>query len=138
MEQGTNTRFIVSTRTGGPKELYEFYARRGESENWIKDFKLHMKAERLSCHRASSPTSSGCCLHAWAYWLIDTLRKKLVGSGVRRMQLDTLRLRLIKDRREGQGADDEGPAASGLGTSGPTLMASSFAVLRRPFMNNPG
>ena len=38
MEQGTNTRFLVSTRTDGPKDLYEFYARRGESENWIKDF----------------------------------------------------------------------------------------------------
>ena len=31
MEEGTNTRFVVSTRSAGPKELYEFYARRGES-----------------------------------------------------------------------------------------------------------
>src|SRR5215207_398845 len=32
MEQGTNTRFVVSTRNDGPKDLYEFYVRRGESE----------------------------------------------------------------------------------------------------------
>jgi hypothetical protein len=30
MEQGNNTRFLVSTRNEGPKELYEFYIRRGE------------------------------------------------------------------------------------------------------------
>jgi hypothetical protein len=35
-------------------------------------------------------------LRAAAYWLLDTLRRKLVRSGVRRMQLDTLRLMLIK------------------------------------------
>jgi DDE family transposase len=35
-------------------------------------------------------------LHAAAYWLLDTLRRKLVAAGVRRMQLDTLRLRLVK------------------------------------------
>jgi hypothetical protein len=51
MEQGTNRRFVVSTRPDAPKELYEFYAKRGEAENWIKDFKLHVKADRLSCHR---------------------------------------------------------------------------------------
>ena len=33
MDKGTNTRFIVTTRTDDPKELYEYYARRGESEN---------------------------------------------------------------------------------------------------------
>src|SRR5215208_1441640 len=43
MEKGTNTRFVLTTRRStDPKELYEFYARRGESENWIKDFKVHM------------------------------------------------------------------------------------------------
>jgi hypothetical protein len=34
-------------------------------------------------------------LRAAAYWLLNTLRRKLVRSGVRRMQLDTLRLMLI-------------------------------------------
>ncbi len=95
MEKGTNTRFVVSTRSDDPKELYEFYARRGESENWIKDFKLHMKADRLSCHRFIA-NQFRLLLHAAAYWLMDALRRKLVASGARRMQLDTLRLSLIK------------------------------------------
>jgi Transposase DDE domain group 1 len=95
MEQGTNTRFSVTTRTDGPKDLYEFYARRGESENWIKDFKLHLKADRLSCSRFVA-NQFRLLLHVCAYWLMDTLRRKLVASGARRMQLDTLRRSLIK------------------------------------------
>ena len=95
MEQGTNRRFVVTTREDAPKHLYEFYARRGEGENWIKDFKLHVKADRLSCHRFIS-NQFRLLLHASAYWLMDALRRKLVEGGVRRTQLDTLRLRLIK------------------------------------------
>jgi hypothetical protein len=95
MEQGTNTRFLVTTRTDGPKDLYGFYARRGESENWIKDFKLHIKADRLSCSRFVA-NQFRLLLHACAYWLMDALRRRLVASGARRMQLDTLRLVLIK------------------------------------------
>jgi len=87
--------FLVSTRTDGPKDLYEFYVKRGESENWIKDFKLHVKAERLSWPRLVA-NQFRLLLHACAYWLLDTLRRKLVASGSGRMQLDTLRLLLIK------------------------------------------
>ena len=92
---GTNRRFVVTTRTDEPEKLYEFYARRGESENWIKDFKLAVKADRLSCHRFIA-NQFRLLLHAAAYWLLDTLRRKLIEGGARRMQLDTLRLRLIK------------------------------------------
>jgi hypothetical protein len=35
-------------------------------------------------------------LHAAAYWLLDTPRRLLIQAGIARMQLDTLRLRLIK------------------------------------------
>jgi hypothetical protein len=95
MEQGTNRRFVLTTRSDAPKDLYEFYARRGEGENWIKDFKLHIKADRLSCHRFI-PNQFRLLLHAVAYWPMDSLRRRLIESGVRRMQLDSLRLRLIK------------------------------------------
>jgi hypothetical protein len=95
MEQGTNRRFVVTSRTDAPKTLYEFYAGRGEGENWIKDLKLHMKAERLSCHRFIA-NQFRLLLHAVAYWLMDALRRRLIESGIRRMQLDTLRVRLVK------------------------------------------
>ncbi len=95
LEKGTNTRFVVTSRSDEPERLYDWYVRRGESENRIKDFKLALKADRLSCHRFLA-NQFRLLLHAAAYWLLDTLRRKLVGVGIERMQLDTLRLSLIK------------------------------------------
>jgi hypothetical protein len=54
-----------------------------------------MKVDRLSCHRFIS-NQFRLLLEAAAYRLMDALRRKLVCSGVRRMQLDSLRLDLIK------------------------------------------
>ncbi len=95
LEKGTNTRFVVTSRSSEPEELYDWYVRRGEAEGWIKDFKRALKADRLSCHRFWA-NQFRLILHAAAYWLLDALRRKLVEAGVRRMQLDTLRLLLIK------------------------------------------
>lgn len=50
--EGLNLRFVVtSLRRGKARELFELYNRRGECENWIKEFKLGFKGDRLSCHR---------------------------------------------------------------------------------------
>jgi hypothetical protein len=96
LERGTNTRFVLtSNNKEQPKELYDWYVRRGEAEGWIKDFKRALKADRLSCHRFFA-NQFRLLLHAAAYWLLDALRRRLVARGVRRMQLDTLRLWLIK------------------------------------------
>ena len=37
LEKGTNTRFVVSSRSDEPEHLYDWYIRRGEAEGWIKD-----------------------------------------------------------------------------------------------------
>ncbi len=95
LEKGQNTRFIVTSRSDEPERLYNWYVRRGEAESWIKDFKLAIKADRLSCHSFFA-NQFRLLLHAAAYWLLDSLRRRLIAAGVRRMQLDTLRLSLIK------------------------------------------
>lgn len=95
MEESTNTRFVVTNKSDGPDELYEHYTKRGETENRIKDLKVALKADRLSCHRFWA-NQFRLLLHAAAYWLLDTLRRKLVVAGMERMQLDTLRLKLVK------------------------------------------
>ena len=95
LQKGTNTRFVVSSRSEESERLYDWYVRRGESENRIKDFKVTLKSDRLSCHRFLA-NQFRLLLHAAAYWLLDTLRRKLVAAGIERMQLDTLRLSLIK------------------------------------------
>jgi hypothetical protein len=92
---GPNTRFVVTTRPDPPLALYAFYVARGEPENWIKDVKRACYADRLSDHRFVA-NQFRLILHAAAYWLLDTLRRWLVAAGTERLQLDTLRLRLLK------------------------------------------
>jgi Transposase DDE domain group 1 len=93
--KGTNTRFVVTTRPDPPPVLYDWYVDRGEAEGWIKDLKNACAADRLSDHRFWA-NQFRLLLHAAAYWLLDTLRRWLVAAGVARLQLDTLRLRLLK------------------------------------------
>jgi DDE family transposase len=95
LAKGPNTRFVVTSRPDEPLALYDWYVDRGEAEGWIKDFKLACYADRLSCHRFWA-NQFRLLLHAAAYWLLDTLRRWLTELRVPRMQLDTLRLRLIK------------------------------------------
>ncbi len=93
--KGTNTRFVVTSRSDQPEKLYDWYVRRGAAEGWIKDFKRALKADRLSCCRFWA-NQFRLLLHAAAYWLLDELRRKLTAAGVRRTQFDTLRLLVVK------------------------------------------
>jgi hypothetical protein len=95
LPKGPNTRFVVTTRADPPEALYRWYTARGDGENAIKDLKRACFADRLSCHRFWA-NQFRLFLHAAAYWLLDTLRRWLSSRQVERMQLDTLRLRLLK------------------------------------------
>jgi hypothetical protein len=96
LAKGTNTRFVVTTRTDPePATIYAWYVDRGETENWIKDLKAGCFAHRLSCHRFWA-NQVRLLLHAAAYVLLDTIRSWLVGTQVARMTLETVRLRLLK------------------------------------------
>jgi Transposase DDE domain group 1 len=95
LDKGPNTRFVVTSRADPPAALYDFYVDRGEPELWIKDFKRACYADRLSDCRFWA-NQFRLLLHAAAYWLLDTLRRRLVARGVPPLQLDTLRLRSLK------------------------------------------
>lgn len=95
LAKGPNTRFVVTTSTAPPLAVYDRYVDRGASENYIKDFKRACSGDRLSDHRFVA-NQFRLLLHAAAYWLLDTLRRWLVAAGAERLQLDTLRLRLLK------------------------------------------
>lgn len=96
LAKGPNVRFVVTSRTDEePLALYDWYVERGEAEGWVKDLKNACRADRLSCHRFWA-NQFRLLLHAAAYWLLDTLRRWLVGAGSARRQLDTLRLELLK------------------------------------------
>jgi hypothetical protein len=88
---------VVTTRADHPLAVYDWYVDRGTPENWIKDFKNALQADHLHDHRFWA-NHFRLLLHAAAYWLLDTLRRWLawqVGE-LARVQLDTLRLRLLK------------------------------------------
>ena len=95
LAQGPNTRFVVTTRKDTPRALYDFYVDRGAPELWIKDFKRACYGDRLSNHRFVA-NQFRVFLHAAAYWLLDTLRRWLVAAGYERLQLNTLRRRVLK------------------------------------------
>jgi hypothetical protein len=97
LSKGPNTRFVVTTRSEDPMVVYDWYVDRGEPENWLKDLKNAVEADRLSDHRFWA-NAFRLLMHAAAYWLLDTLRSWLIQAigDTARVQLDTLRLRLIK------------------------------------------
>lgn len=96
--QGENPRFVVTTIEGFPPELiYDAYCARGQCENFIKDFKNALKADRLSC---SDFVANFFRLleHAAAYVLMHALRVQAgaAAPSLGTVQMDTLRLRLLK------------------------------------------
>lgn len=96
MRKGANPRFVVTTRDDAPSELYAWYIQRGGGpEHWIKDLKAGCFADRLSDHTFCA-NQFRLILHVAVYWLLDTLRRWLTVRHVARMQLDTLRLWLLK------------------------------------------
>jgi IS4 transposase len=86
---------VVTTRRGPPLAVYDWYVDRGQPENWLKDLKNPLAADRLSDHRFWA-NAFRLLLHAAAYWLLDTLRRHLVHSPAAHFQFDTLRLHLLK------------------------------------------
>ncbi len=95
LEKGPNVRFVVTNQSPPPQDLYEAYVDRGEAEGYIKDLKNACYADRLSCHSFWA-NQFRLLLHGAAYWLLDTLRRWLMQLGSPGMQLDTLRLRVLK------------------------------------------
>ena len=98
-ERGPNPRFLVTTLTGfDPGLIYDrAFCPRGQAENYIKDLKNALAGDRLSCHRFAA-NSFRLLLHALAYRLTLALRNAAgtVEPTLRRVQMDTLRLRLLK------------------------------------------
>ncbi len=95
LAQGPNTRFVVTDHREPPLVVYDTYVDRGQAENYIKDFKNALAADRLSDHRFFA-NQFRLLLHTAAYWLLGTLRTQLTGTDLAQAQFDTLRLHLLK------------------------------------------
>ena len=97
LDKGPNLRFVVTNFLFmKPGEIYdEVYVFRGDAENRIKELKLDLKADRLSCHRFYA-NQFRLLLHVAAYYLMLLLRKHLSGTFLQNAQVGTLRLILLK------------------------------------------
>jgi len=93
---GINQRFVVTNLSRNPQFVYDdLYVLRGDVENRIKELKLELKADRLSCHRFLA-NQFRLLLHTAAYCLFWLLRHHLQGTELAKAQVNTLRLTLLK------------------------------------------
>jgi hypothetical protein len=94
--QGLNVRFMVTNRRGAAADLIAWYDDRGASENWIKELKLDIHADRLSCHRFCA-NAFRLQLHSVALLLLAYFRRAvLAGTHLATATIGTIRLQLLK------------------------------------------
>ena len=134
LEKGPNVRFVVTNRMTPAQALYDGYVDRGEAEGYIKDLKNACRADRLSCQTFWA-NQFRLLLHGAAYWLLDTLRRWLSQLGQAGMQLDTLRLKVLKIG--GRVLQWGNQVRLRLASSHPGQALWSLLATHR-FMNNPG
>lgn len=97
LDQGPNSRFVVTNLTTAPQPLYdEVYCQRGDAENRIKEQQLGLFADRTSCHDFVA-NQFRVLLSAAAYILLDYVRRQaLADTELAQAQVDTIRLKLLK------------------------------------------
>lgn len=92
---GDNPRFLITNMTVPAEKVYEIYTGRGNCENSIKELKNALRGDRMSCHTFRA-NQFRLLLHMGAYVLMYSLREQLAGTNLVYVQMDTLRLRLLK------------------------------------------
>ena len=94
---GSNLRLVVTNMNNSSQDLYENnYCLRGNMENYIKQQKLDLRADRVSAHTFVA-NQFRVLLVAFAYILINKLRDKyLKGTALAKAYCGTIRNKLLK------------------------------------------
>jgi hypothetical protein len=97
LPKGPNPRFVLTNLELPPQALYDtFYVQRGsDSEHRIKELKLGIQAERLSCSTFIA-NQFRLLLAQAAYILLLTIRQAATGTTFATAQVERLRSMLIK------------------------------------------
>lgn len=100
LKKGENPRFVVTSIASeevSGQLLYERdYCARGAMENHIKEKKLYLFADRVSCSTMRA-NQVRLCLSTVAYIVMRTLRAQgLKGTDMSSAQVDTIRVKLLK------------------------------------------
>jgi hypothetical protein len=93
---GLNVRFMVTNRVGRAADLIAWYDQRGAAENFIKELKLDIHADRLSCHRFRA-NAVRLQLHTLALALLAYFRRSVLsGTSLAHASVATIRTTLLK------------------------------------------
>jgi len=97
LPKGPNPRFLLTNLDLPPQAVYDqFYVQRGaDSEQRIKELKLGIQADRLSCHNFIA-NQFRLLLAQAAYILMITIRQAATGTQFATAQVERLRSMLIK------------------------------------------
>jgi hypothetical protein len=90
-----NPRFVVTNLAGTPEDVYQFYCRRGDVENRLKELHHGLELDRTSCH-LFLPNQFRVLVTLAAYVLFQDLRRRAAGTTCADAQVTTLRERLLK------------------------------------------
>jgi hypothetical protein len=95
-----NPRFVVTDLQDEvaftPEKVYAFYCERGDApENRIKEFKVDLSGDRLSCGEFLA-NQFRLVLHAAAYMLLQTMQEGVSGTELAAAQAGTIRVKLLK------------------------------------------
>lgn len=91
---GPDVRFVITNATKGrARDLYlDRYCKRGQCENWIKDLKNYLKADRTSCQEWCA-NQFRLLLHTFAYILMCEIR---TAAETPFATVETIRLQFLK------------------------------------------
>lgn len=97
LPKGPNPRFVLTNLDLAPQAVYDnFYVQRGaDSEHRIKELKLGLQADRLSCHTFMA-NQFRLLLAQAAYILLLAIRHAATGTQFATAQVERLRSMLIK------------------------------------------
>lgn len=87
--------FIVTTMESEPYQVVQFYCGRGKMENFIKEGKDGFDFAAVSS-RSKIVNANRLQLHGLAYNLFNWFRRLVLAASMRKLRIDTVRLKLLK------------------------------------------
>lgn len=87
--------FVVTNMESAPEELIQFYCKRGTMENLIKEGKSGFDFSNVSSHKRIV-NANRLQIHILAYNLFNWFRRIVLPASMRKLRIDTVRLKLLK------------------------------------------
>lgn len=87
--------FIVTNMTAGPEFVVNFYCGRGQMENFIKECKNDFDFSAVSSS-SKVVNANRLQVHVLAYNLINMMRRLVFPDSLKRLRMETIRIKLIK------------------------------------------